>query len=101
MWPRVQGPGYYDRIINQIWPDNPPRIVRQEPEAEQILAAVASGTAIAVLDRHRAAKLCPSNVLIRRFAAPRPHTELTLIWRSTCQSAVLTSFIRTVRTRST
>lgn len=64
-------------------------------KAEQILAAVATGIGISVLDRHRATKLCPAGVLVRRFAAPRPHTELALIWPSTHQSAVLRSFIRT------
>lgn len=98
MWPRTLGPAYYDCIISQIWPDKPPRIVREEPEAEQILAAVASGTGIAILDYHRAAKLRPAGVLIRRFARPRPYAELAVIWRSTHQSAVLALFVETLPT---
>jgi DNA-binding transcriptional LysR family regulator len=101
MWPRAQGPGYYDRIIDQIWPGGPPRIVREEPEAEHILVAVANGAGIAVLDRRRATKLRPAGVLVRRFAAPRPHTELALIWRNSHQPAVLTSFIRSCRSSLT
>jgi DNA-binding transcriptional LysR family regulator len=97
LWPRPQGPGYYDRIIDQVWPDAPPDIVLEEPEAEQILAAVANGHGITILDRRRAEKLRPPHVVIRRFAAPRPTSQLALAWRTTDPAPALRAFVRTCR----
>ncbi|CAN5600965.1 LysR family transcriptional regulator [soil metagenome] len=80
-WPRALGPGYYDEIQAQIWGDRPQRVVLEQPEAEHILFEVARGVGIAVLDQHRATKLCPDTVTVRRFVDPVPTTALVLAWR--------------------
>lgn len=92
LWPRTQGPGYFDSIVEQIWPGSAPNVVHEEPEAEQILAAVRAGAGAAVLDRHRAEKLRPPQVVIRRFAEPRPATRVGLAWRSADSSPVVRAF---------
>ncbi|MBO2450843.1 LysR family transcriptional regulator [Actinomadura barringtoniae] len=100
MWPRAQGPGYYDHIVEQVWAGTPPRIVRREPEAESILAAVNDGVGIAVLDRGRAEKLRPRGVLVRRFAAPAPTAGLAIAWRPADRSPALARFLELLPMRA-
>jgi len=64
-WPRHQGPGFYDRVIEAIWGSSSPKIVMEESEAEQILEAVSRGVGCSVLDARRAMKLCPPAVTLK------------------------------------
>ncbi|MGW3956546.1 LysR substrate-binding domain-containing protein [Streptomyces sp. NPDC004752] len=73
-WPRTQGPGYHDEIRRLIWGDRPQRVVLEQPDAEHILREVAGRVGIAVLDEHRARKLCPPGVCATvRRAGPDHH----------------------------
>lgn len=96
LWPRRQGPGYHDQITSQVWPDGAP-IVHEEPEAEHILAAVAEGMGVTVLDRHRAEKLQPPGIELRPFAPPVPTAHLGVAWRADDDSAVLAQFLACCR----
>jgi DNA-binding transcriptional LysR family regulator len=95
-WPRQEGPGYHDRITSQVWPDGAP-IVHEEPEAEHMLAAVAEGMGVTVLDRHRAEKLQPPGVELRSFAPPAPTADWGVAWRDGDDSAVLAQFLACCR----
>lgn len=93
LWPRHQGPEYYDSLVEQVWPERGPRLVLEEPESEHILAAVAHGTCLSVLGTRRAAKLCPPGVTWRRFVEPRPRIALSLAWRRGDPRAVVRDFV--------
>ncbi|WP_446215997.1 LysR family substrate-binding domain-containing protein [Micromonospora sp. IBHARD004] len=81
MWPRENGPGMFDRTIAQIWPDEGFRLVRQEPDDEQLLRAVAEGDAVAAVPAGRARALTVPGVRLRRFTAPTPTVNIGLAWR--------------------
>jgi DNA-binding transcriptional LysR family regulator len=92
-WPRAQGQGYYDAIIDQVWGGQRPNVVAEEPDAEHILTAVASGLGIAILDHKRAQKLKPRDVVIRRFGSPQPRTMFGLAWLVGDPRAVVKNFV--------
>ncbi|MGW5696807.1 LysR family transcriptional regulator [Streptomyces asiaticus] len=96
-WPRAQGPGYHDEIRRQIWGDRPQRVVLEQPDAEHILREVAGRVGIAVLDEHRARKLCPPGVCVRRFVEPVPTTTLVVAWRPRAGHASVDRFIELCR----
>ncbi|MFF0657916.1 LysR family transcriptional regulator [Micromonospora tulbaghiae] len=80
MWPRENGPGMFDRTIAQVWPDGGFRLVRQEPDDEQLLRAVAQGDVVAAVPAGRARALRLPGVRLRRFTAPTPTVDLGLAW---------------------
>lgn len=96
-WPRELGPGYHDDIRRQIWGDRPQRVALEQPDAEHILREVARGVGIAVLDEHRARKLCPTGVCVRRFEDPVPTASLAVVWRPDAIPAPLGRFIEVCR----
>ncbi|WP_349878043.1 LysR substrate-binding domain-containing protein [Micromonospora sp. HUAS YX12] len=80
MWPRENGPGMFDRTIAQVWPDGGFRLVRQEPDDEQLLRAVAQGDVVAAVPAGRARALRLPGVRLRRFTAPTPTVDVGLAW---------------------
>ncbi|MGV9764017.1 LysR family transcriptional regulator [Micromonospora tulbaghiae] len=80
MWPRENGPGMFDRTIAQVWPDGDFRLVRQEPDDEQLLRAVAQGDVVAAVPAGRARALRLPGVRLRRFTAPTPTVDVGLAW---------------------
>ena len=93
LWGRDSGPEFYDDLIAQTWPSGPPKVVFEEPEAEQILAAVADGVGISVLDERRARKLCPDGVTLIPFADKPPTSTVSLVWLSAKPKLLVTSFV--------
>ncbi|ASQ91829.1 FAD-dependent oxidoreductase [Streptomyces sp. 11-1-2] len=93
----AQGPGYHDEIRRQIWGDRPQRVVLEQPDAEHILREVTGRVGIAVLDEHRARKLCPPGVRVRRFVEPVPTTTLVVAWRPRAGNAPVDRFIELCR----
>lgn len=97
-WPREQGPDYYDEIKRQIWGDADQLVVIEQPEAEHMLRQVANGVGIAVLDEHRAEKLCPPHVRVKHFHDPAPTTTLVVAWsRDAAHSSATQRFISMCR----
>jgi DNA-binding transcriptional LysR family regulator len=82
MWPRENGPGMFDRTIAQVWPGGGFNLVRHEPDDEQLLRAVASGSVIAAVPAGRALALKVPGVRLRRFTAPVPSLEIALAYSS-------------------
>ncbi|MER6525865.1 LysR substrate-binding domain-containing protein [Streptomyces sp. NPDC001508] len=96
-WPRAQGPAYHDDIRRQIWGERPQRVAIEQPDAEHILREVAGHVGIAVLDEHRARKLCPPGVCVRRFTEPVPTSTLVVAWRPNAAQAPVDRFIELCR----
>ncbi|MFJ9840460.1 LysR family transcriptional regulator [Kitasatospora sp. NPDC101155] len=78
LWPRENGPGMHALITGQLWPDGPPRIVREEPDDEQLLLAVAAGYGIAPIPEGRARVFRIPGVCLRRLTRPVPTVTLGL-----------------------
>ncbi|MFJ7243766.1 LysR family transcriptional regulator [Kitasatospora sp. NPDC098652] len=78
LWPRDNGPGMHASITGQLWPDRPPRIVREEPDDEQLLLAVAAGHGIAPIPAGRARVFRIPGVSLRHLARPVPTVALGL-----------------------
>lgn len=79
-WPRANGPGMHDRIVEQVWPDEPPQVVREEADDEQLLHAVGDSVGLAPVPAGRARALRVRNVRLRRLTAPTPTVELGLAY---------------------
>jgi DNA-binding transcriptional LysR family regulator len=99
-WPREQAPGYFDHIRNQIWGEHPIPEVTYEPDPEHLLAAVAEGAGVCVLDADRAARLRPRGVVVRRFSRPAPQAEYGLAWSPHRISELLEAFVAHCRRAS-
>jgi DNA-binding transcriptional LysR family regulator len=80
-WPRRNAPGMHDRIEAQVWAGRRPNVVREEPDDEQVLRAVAAGVGLAVMIGTRLASLRVPGVAVRRFGVPVPTVGLALAWR--------------------
>ena len=93
MWPRDNGPGMYDRTIEQIWPDGGFRLARHEPDDEQLLRAVAAGGVIAVVPAGRAHALRLPGVQLRSFAGTRPSVDVALAYRQAGATPVVARLI--------
>jgi DNA-binding transcriptional LysR family regulator len=91
-WPRENGPGQYDAISGQVWPGGVPRIVREEPEDEQLMRAVAEGAGLAAVPEHRARVLRTRGVVLRRLTDPVPRIDLGLARRAGPVSPVVEAF---------
>ncbi|MGW5720333.1 LysR family transcriptional regulator [Amycolatopsis sp. NPDC003865] len=96
-WPRSNGPGQYDAISAQVWPDGVPPIVREEPEDEQLVRAVAEGAGIAAVPEHRARALKRRGVALRRLEDPVPVIDLGLAWRAGAVPPVVRGFVDLAR----
>ncbi|WP_290062176.1 LysR family transcriptional regulator [Amycolatopsis solani] len=96
-WPRENGPGQYDAISAQVWPGGVPPIVREEPEDEQLMRAVAEGAGIAAVPEHRARALRRRGVVLRRLEDPVPRIDLGLAWRAGALSPVVRGFVALAR----
>ena len=96
-WPRENGPGQYDAISGQVWPDGLPPIVREEPEDEQLMRAVAEGAGIAAVPEHRARALRRRGVVLRRLEEPTPRIDLGLAWRAGPLPPVVRAFVDLAR----
>ncbi|MEU5265164.1 LysR family transcriptional regulator [Amycolatopsis sp. NPDC021455] len=96
-WPRENGPGQYDAISGQVWPGGLPPIVREEPEDEQLMRAVAEGAGIAAVPEHRARALRRRGVVLRRLEEPAPRIDLGLAWRAGPQPPVVRTFVNLAR----
>lgn len=97
IFPRRQGPGYYDSLIRQIWANQTPWIGAQESDAEHMLAAVADGKGFAIVERIRGFRLSPKGVEILCFEAPVPISHFGLAWSKQSPSPVTRQFVQHCR----
>ena len=79
-----------------MWGGTPPEVVLWEPDPEHVLAAVAAGTGVSVLDRDRAMKLSPRGVTIRRFRITMT-AEFGVAWSPHGLSTALKDFLAICR----
>jgi DNA-binding transcriptional LysR family regulator len=80
MWPRENGPGMFDRTVEQVWPGGGFNLARQEPDDEQLLRAVAEGSVVAAVPAGRARALRLPGVRLRHFTAPAPAVDIGLAY---------------------
>jgi DNA-binding transcriptional LysR family regulator len=92
-WPRDIAPELYDGTIRPIWTDSAPRIVSEEPEAEQVVQQVANGVGISVLERARATRIAPEGVVVIPLVDP-PRIAISLAWRRDDPSPAVRELIR-------
>lgn len=81
-WPRGQGPGFHDWIVEHLYGGRMPPVARIEPDTEQMVRAVAHGEGYAVTTAARASMLSMRGVVFKRFADPSLAAPLGLAWRS-------------------
>jgi DNA-binding transcriptional LysR family regulator len=93
MWPRENGPGMYDRIIAQVWPEGGFTLVRHEPDDEQLLRAVAGGDVIAAVPAGRARALKMPGVRLRRFTAPVPTVDIAVAYPTATTNPAVHRFL--------
>ncbi|GAX58733.1 LysR family transcriptional regulator [Streptomyces olivochromogenes] len=98
LWPRENAPGMHDLITRQLWPDGGPRIVREEPDDEQLLLSVAAGTGIAPVPEGRARALRIPGVRLKRVTAPMPTVDLALAHQSASAAPVLRGLLGLIDT---
>ncbi|ANS31148.1 LysR family transcriptional regulator [Rhodococcus opacus M213] len=80
-WLRENGPGMYDRIVEQLWPKAPPKVVRNEADDEQVLYAVAAGVGIAPMPRGRALTFRVPGVHLCEVAGSPPTLDVGIAYR--------------------
>ncbi|MDQ0760577.1 DNA-binding transcriptional LysR family regulator [Streptomyces canus] len=96
LWPRENASGMHDVISRQLWPDGGPRIVREEPDDEQLLLSVAAGTGIAPVPEGRARALRIPGVRLKRVTPPIPTADLALAHRSASTAPALRGLLSLV-----
>jgi len=99
-WPREQGPGFYDAIHWRLWPQGRPTRTVSEPDAEHIIAAVADGRGVAVLDRERALRLECRGAVARPFEIPVPLVQVGVAASKEDMSGATNAFIELCRSWS-
>ena len=92
-WPRDQAPGYFDHIRATVWGDQPPSLVASEPDPEHLLAAVAAGAGLCIIDAQRAARLRPRGVVVRHFTRPALTAAFAVAWNPNRRSPLLDAFL--------
>lgn len=93
-WPREHGPGLHDAIQTEVFGETVPKVVRVEPNSEQMVRAVARGLGLAVITDSRASTLNLPGVAIRRFHSPEPKAPLALVWRRNDHSATVARLVQ-------
>ncbi len=96
-WPRAQGPGFHDWIVEHLFEGQMPEVARIEPDTEQMVRAVAHGEGCAVTTAARASMLSMRGVVFKPFADPAPAAPLGLAWRSADVSAPLRQLVAIAR----
>jgi DNA-binding transcriptional LysR family regulator len=93
LWPREVAPELYDATIRPIWNDGAPRIVAVEPDMEQIVQQIADGVGISVLERARATRISPEDVVVLPLVDP-PRLPISLAWCRDNSSPAVQELIR-------
>ncbi|RZL81005.1 MAG: LysR family transcriptional regulator [Rhodococcus sp. (in: high G+C Gram-positive bacteria)] len=92
-WPRENGPGMYDRIVEQLWPKASPTVVRNEADDEQVLYAVAAGVGIAPIPRGRARTFRVPGVHLCEVAGPPMTLDVGIAYRPDNPNPALQCFL--------
>ncbi len=100
-WPREHGPGLHDAIRMQVYGEAAPKVVRVEPNSEQMVRAVARGLGLAVITASRASTLNLPGVAIRRFHRPEPKAPIALAWRRNDHSPTVARLLQVARELAT
>ncbi|MFI6309960.1 LysR family transcriptional regulator [Nocardia fusca] len=92
-WPRSNGPGMYDCIVEQMWPDTAPRVVRSEADDEQVLHAVGAGVGIAPIPAGRANTFRVPGVHLCQLDGPPKYLTVGIAYRPDNPNAALRDYL--------
>ncbi|MDQ0710241.1 DNA-binding transcriptional LysR family regulator [Arthrobacter woluwensis] len=92
-WPRKQAPGAHDALLQELFGAGIRPVLRSEPDADNILAAVRANGGIGLLDRARVGRV---RGLVTRKLTPSPHLGLGLAWRPEQSSPQRDAFLACV-----
>jgi DNA-binding transcriptional LysR family regulator len=92
-WPRSNGPGMYDCIVEQMWPDTAPRVVRSEADDEQVLHAVGAGVGIAPMPAGRANTFRVPGVHLCQLDGPPMYLTVGIAYRPDNPNAALRDYL--------
>ncbi len=96
-WPRTQGPGFHDWILEHVFGGRMPDVARIEPDTEQMVRSVARGAGCAVTTAARASLLSVRGVVFKPFARPAPAAPLGLAWQAADASTPLRRLVAIAR----
>jgi DNA-binding transcriptional LysR family regulator len=95
LFPRVRGPGYFDKLVELCREAGfTPRIVQEAPQLD-IVSLVAAGLGVSILPSS-IRKFRRSGIVLRPIVGG-PRTELLVVWSARNRSAVLREFLEVVR----
>jgi DNA-binding transcriptional LysR family regulator len=95
-FPSEHAPGMWKLMLDAVYGEGEPLIVRSEPEEALMLAAVATGAGISLLTQSSADILEIAGVAIRPLM-PQVPVPLALAWRSDNANPSLTAFLACAR----
>lgn len=95
-WPRANGPGMYDAIVEMFWPTRAPNVVRREADDEQVLHAVAAGVGVAPMPAGRAATYRVPGVHMCEIDGPAMYLTVGLAFRADNPNLALRLFLEVV-----
>lgn len=100
-WPRQNAPGMFDATIEQLWPSEPPNIVRFEADDEAVLHAVAEGIGIAPMPQGRAHTLRVPGTHLCTVAGQPALLDVAIAFRPDNTNPVLPPLVDLVRAATT
>jgi DNA-binding transcriptional LysR family regulator len=100
-WPRQNAPGMFDVTIDQLWPSEPPNIVRFEADDEAVLHAVAEGIGIAPMPHGRAHTLRVPGTHLCTVAGQPALLDVAIAFRPDNTNPVLPPLVDLVRAATT
>ncbi|MFE4502165.1 LysR family transcriptional regulator [Rhodococcus sp. NPDC056743] len=95
-WPRANGPGMYDAIVEIFWPTTAPNVVRREADDEQVLHAVAAGVGVAPMPAGRAATYRVPGVHMCEIEGPPQYLPVGVAFRADNSNLALRLFLDVV-----
>lgn len=100
-WPRQNAPGMFDATIDQLWPSEPPNIIRFEADDEAVLHAVAECVGIAPIPQGRANTLRVPGTHLCTVAGKPALLDIAIAFRPDNTNPVLPPLIDLVRAVTT
>jgi DNA-binding transcriptional LysR family regulator len=100
-WPRQNAPGMFDVTIDQLWPSEPPNIVRFEADDEAVLHAVAEGIGVAPMPHGRAHTLRVPGTHLCTVAGQPALLDVAIAFRPDNTNPVLPPLVDLVRAATT
>jgi DNA-binding transcriptional LysR family regulator len=97
LFPRSEGPGFYDQILSFCHHSGfSPRVVQEASQMQTILSLVAAGVGAALIPAS-VQSLQERDIVYKRLREPAPRTGIAIAWRQHGKLPVVDAFLTTVR----